>query len=61
METNGALETYIGDGIYVSFDGMRIQLRTPREEGGDHIIVLGPREYAQLVDYAAQFYDHTTR
>jgi hypothetical protein len=57
-----ALETHIGDGIYVSFDGIKsIQLRKPREEGGDHIIVLGPREYAQLIDYAAQFYDHTTR
>jgi hypothetical protein len=52
------LETHIGEGIYVSFDGMSIQLRTPREEGGDHIIVLGPRECAQPVDYAAQVYDH---
>jgi hypothetical protein len=25
-------ETYLGDGLYVSFDGWQYQLRAPREE-----------------------------
>ena len=32
-------ETYLGDGLYASFDGFAIKLRAPRE-GGDHYVVL---------------------
>lgn len=28
-------ETYLGDGLYASFDGQQIQLRAPREAGHD--------------------------
>jgi hypothetical protein len=32
-------ETYLGDGLYASFDGYQIRLRTSRE-GGDHEVYL---------------------
>jgi hypothetical protein len=32
-------ETYLGDGLYASFDGYQIRLRAPRE-GGDHEVFL---------------------
>jgi hypothetical protein len=40
-------ETYLGDGLYVSFDGFSIRLRAPRE-GGDHWVGLEPDIYATL-------------
>ena len=46
-------EEYLGDGVYVSFDGFAITLRAPREHG-DHFIVLEPRELKALIDYAKQ-------
>lgn len=45
------MEEYLGDGVYVSFDGFAITLRAPREHG-DHFIVLEPRELKALIDYA---------
>ena len=44
-------ETYIGDGVYASFDGFMIWLRTPREKG-DHRIALEPQVYAELEAFA---------
>lgn len=32
-------ETYLGDGLYASFDGFQIRLRAPREMG-DHEVFL---------------------
>ena len=32
-------ETYLGDGLYASFDGWQIRLRAPRD-GGDHEVFL---------------------
>jgi hypothetical protein len=32
-------ETYLGDGLYASFDGYQITLRAPREFG-DHFVAL---------------------
>jgi hypothetical protein len=46
------LETYLGDGLYVSFDGFTIWLRAPHE-GGDHIVALEPLVYAELVRFVA--------
>lgn len=34
-------ETYLGDGLYASFDGWSFTLRAPRE-GGDHEVMLEP-------------------
>jgi hypothetical protein len=36
-----APETYLGDGLYASFDGTQIILRAPRENG-DHFVALEP-------------------
>ena len=35
-------ETYLGDGLYASFDGFMFTLRAPRE-GGDHWVGLEPQ------------------
>jgi hypothetical protein len=43
-------EEYLGDGLYVSFDGFMITLRAPRERG-DHWIGLEPNVFAALVEY----------
>jgi hypothetical protein len=44
-------EEYLYDGIYASFDGFQIKLRTEREEG-DHVIYLEPTAWDLLVDFA---------
>lgn len=44
-------ETYLGDGLYASFDGYQITLRAPRE-GGDHYVALEPsvlREFERFL------------
>ena len=43
-------ETYLGDGLYVSFDGYSIWLRAPRE-GGDHEVALEPPVFQALLDF----------
>ena len=40
-------ETYLGDGLYVSFDGFNIKLRAPRPDG-DHWVALEPDSYREL-------------
>jgi hypothetical protein len=45
-------ETYLGDGVFVSFDGWQIRLRTPRD-GGDHEVYLDApvlEEFLRFVD-----------
>jgi hypothetical protein len=53
-------ETYIGDGVYASFNGVAIRLRAPRLEAlGDasvevnNEVFLEPQVYAELVRFAA--------
>jgi hypothetical protein len=53
-------ETYIGDGLYASFDGFTIWLRAPRE-GGDHIVALEPLVYAELVRFVADLKKERTQ
>jgi hypothetical protein len=43
-------ETYLGDGLYVSFDGYLITLRAPRLNG-DHWVGLEPPVYQALLRY----------
>ena len=45
-------EEYLYDGIYASFDGFHIKLRTQREGGIDHVIYLEPRAWDGLRRYA---------
>jgi hypothetical protein len=46
-------ETYLGDGLYASFDGMQIRLRAPRD-GGDHYVYLDHGVYRQLQEFMRQ-------
>lgn len=34
-------EEYLGDGLYISYDGWQFRLRAPRENG-DHVVYLDP-------------------
>jgi len=43
-------ETYLGDGLYASFDGWQIQLRAPRPDG-DHLIYLEPAVIVALAAF----------
>jgi hypothetical protein len=45
-----AKKEYIGDGVYVSLEFGDLKLETDRD-GVTHWIVLGPNEYAALVNY----------
>lgn len=47
----GPGETYLGDGLYASFDGFMIILRAPRT-GGDHFVGLEPVVFRQLLEFA---------
>jgi hypothetical protein len=46
-------ETYLGDGVYASFDGWQICLRAPRENG-DHVVFLEPSLWSNLTLFAAE-------
>ena len=45
-----AKETYLGDGLYCSFDGWQIKLRAPREDG-DHVVYLEPAVQVAFVEF----------
>lgn len=47
-------ETYLGDGLYASFDGFMIKLRAPRET--DHEVYLEPHVLKNLMGYAKDIY-----
>jgi hypothetical protein len=44
-------ESYLGDGLYASFDGWQLNLRAPRSEG-DHYVALEPEVFLALVRFA---------
>lgn len=46
----GNKETYLGDGLYASFDGYQIILRAPRPDG-DHWIAMEPYVLQAFLDY----------
>lgn len=43
-------ETYLGDGLYASFDGFMVKLRAPRL-GMDHEVYLEPEVYDALLKF----------
>lgn len=47
-------EAYLGDGLYVSFDGYHLRLRAPRPEG-DHWVALERDVYRALLQWVAQY------
>lgn len=50
-------ETYLGDGLYASFDGFQIRLRAPRcgREDTDHCVYLEPSVYAALCEFGDKY------
>lgn len=44
-------ESYIGDGLFASFDGLGITLRAPRESG-DHFVYLEPEVMRDFLLFA---------
>lgn len=48
-------ETYLGDGLYVSFDGFQFILRAPRL-GGDHYVALEPNVYINFRQFVSDTY-----
>jgi hypothetical protein len=46
-------ETYLGDGLYASFDGWCIWLRAPRPDGEDHKVALEPKVLAVFKEFVA--------
>jgi hypothetical protein len=48
---NAPRETYLGDGLYASFDGYAITLRAPRQDG-DHWVALEGPALAELIRFA---------
>jgi len=53
-------ETYLGDGLYASFDGYMICLRAPREDG-DHWVGLEPDIYARLLEFVESLKSKKTK
>jgi len=51
------MEKYLGDGLYVSFDGYQFKLRAPRENG-DHEVYLEPPVLKSFLEYVEQ---HTAK
>ena len=49
-------ETYLGDGLYASFDGWQVILRAPREHG-DHLVALEPEVAMRLLEFIAGLKD----
>jgi hypothetical protein len=44
------VETYLGDGLYASFDGWMLTLKAPREDG-EHWVGLEPEVLEALLQF----------
>ncbi len=55
ITATGQHDSYIGDGVYVHFDGYHIVLRTEREDG-IHWIALEPAVLRDLIAYQKRIY-----
>jgi hypothetical protein len=53
-------EEYLGDGLYVYWDGWQIRLRAPRENG-DHMVFLEPLVLMELEKYIRRIKDHKNK
>lgn len=50
-----SIATYLGDGVYASFDGYQIWLHVENSESGDKWrIALEPDVFRKLVEYATE-------
>ena len=48
-----ASEVYLGDGVYMRFDGFSLWLRA-RQASGDHVVAIDPGDFPRLVQFAQQ-------
>ena len=53
-------ETYLGDGLYASFDGYQIKLRAPRLDG-DHWVALEPSTWNALMAFHKHLMSNPTK
>lgn len=53
MKGQNMQETYLGDGLYASFDGYMIKLRAPRDRE-DHEVYLEPEILHNFMVYISQ-------
>ncbi len=44
-------ETYLGDGLYVSWDGEHFRLRAPRARDHNHFVFLDAEVLRNFLDY----------
>lgn len=49
--------TYVGDGLYASYDGFAVWLRAPRENG-DHVVALEPQVMHNFVEFVMTIERH---
>lgn len=61
MSETRQFEEYIGDGVYASFDGYQIWLRTQRLGNDWHEIALEPSVYVTLQDYVTRLRAKATK
>jgi len=54
MTTKLGDETYLGGGLYVSFDGWYVILRAPRDDGKETWVALEPLVVSALLDYVEE-------
>lgn len=47
-------ETYLGDGLYASYDGYHIILRAPREGRVNHWVALEPKVMNEFFDFISR-------
>lgn len=50
-------ETYLGDGLYASYDGYQIKLRAPDGSRGNRVVYLEPSVINQFFGFIASTFD----
>ena len=53
-------EDYLGDGLYVKFDGFGFELRAPRADG-DHWVYLEPQVYDCFIRFVERMKQEAAR
>ena len=51
-------EEYLGDGLYVSYDGGQFCLRAPDRDDGDHIVYLDESVLALFINYVKRIQEN---
>lgn len=55
LQKYGKQKRYLGDGLFVTFDGYHFILSTPREDG-EHWVGLEPPVFHALLEYRKEVY-----